>query len=266
MDLQKNADRFTGADYVKLYDQYRPQAPQAILQQTITYRQNIAPELVLDLGCGTGTSTLGWSRFAKKVIGLEPSEEMLTIARSKVGKKEIEFLQGFGHDIPMQDASADIIACSQSFHWMEPKATLKEVSRVLKEGGVFVVFDCSWPPSFDWQSEQAYRNLFEKVKQITHSLDEAPAHYFDKASHLENIKESSFFRFVKENYYHHSSTGGWKRFLGLALSQGGLEALLKQGFSEKEIGLDDFRSAIQSRKNILGDTLTFHYKAIFAVK
>lgn len=266
MNLQKNADRFTGADYVKVYDQYRPLPPQAILQQAVTYRQIKQPKLILDLGCGTGTSTLGWSRFAQKVIGLEPSEEMLAIAKTKAGDSNVSFSQGFGHNIPLQDASVDIVACSQSFHWMEPQSTLKEINRVLKEGGVFVVFDCSWPPSFDWELEQAYRILFERVKQITESLNEPPAHYFDKASHLQNITDSSFFRFVKENYYHHSSTGGWERFLGLALSQGGLEALLKQGFSEKEIGLDDFKSAIQNRKNTLGDELTFHYKAIFAVK
>ena len=42
-------------------------------------------------------------------------------------------------------ASADIVTCSQSFHWMEPEPTLAEIARILRPGGVFAAYDYDWP-------------------------------------------------------------------------------------------------------------------------
>ena len=87
MKLKLNADRFTGEEYVNLYDKYRPNPPIEIIHQTLNYLNKPKANLVLDLGCGTGISTEVWSNFSEKIIGLDPSQEMVTVAKNKLSEK-----------------------------------------------------------------------------------------------------------------------------------------------------------------------------------
>ena len=185
MDLQLNADRFSGQEYIDIYDRYRPRPPQALLEQALVYAENPQPDLVVDLGCGTGISTMLWQGIAQQIIGIEPSAEMRDLAQRKLGEEDasIRFIEAFAHQTPLEDQSADIITCSQSFHWMEPVATLREIDRLLKPGGLLVIYDCTWPPSFDWALELAYRELFETVRQITATLPRKIAHHWPKDQH-----------------------------------------------------------------------------------
>ena len=66
-----NADRFLG--FAKVYDDSRPKVPEQAVD-IITDYLGRQPERVVDLGCGTGLSTMVWKGHAREVIGIEPSE------------------------------------------------------------------------------------------------------------------------------------------------------------------------------------------------
>lgn len=91
-NLQKNANRFTG--FADTYDSARPAMPTYPVK-IITKYLGKAPNTVIDLGCGTGLSTLAWQSSCKKVIGVEPSADMLSVAKKKE-TDSISFTQGFG--------------------------------------------------------------------------------------------------------------------------------------------------------------------------
>lgn len=266
MNLNLNADRFSGKHFVSIYNKYRPEPPREILHQCLQYLGKVKADLILDLGCGTGLSTRILSDYSQKIIGVEPSEAMLSIARSETNEKHISYLQAFSNEIPIQAQSADIITCSQSFHWMEPKSTLKEINRILKPDGVLLIYDVIWPPSVSYEYEQAYRELFDKVSELTEALPEPIAHRWNKAGHIKNVEQSNFFDYVKESYFHKSESFNKETFTGIALSQGGLEALLKRGFSEKEIGVTRFKEKIASRSSVNNEILTYNYRVIFGVR
>lgn len=267
IDLKGNAERFSGSNYVKLYDQYRPSPPEAILHQTLNYLGRAKADLLVDLGCGSGKGTFIWAKHTDRIIGVEPSDAMLQIAQQKIKENDnIQFRQGFGHAIPLPDACADIVTCSQSFHWMEPESTLSEINRILKPKGVLVIYDVQWPPSVNTALEIAYADLFHSVKRLTASLDQPRAKNWPKDNHLKNIIHSNYFEFCKSTHFHKSVTFDPELFIGIALSQGGLETLLKAGITEATIGIPDFIQKVQKQPASPYPDLIFNYQTIFAVK
>ncbi len=265
-DIKLNADRFSGNEYVNIYDKYRPSPPIEILQQTLNYLGKPKAELILDLGCGTGISTKVWEGYANEIIGIEPSVEMIEIAKSKSKNAQIKYLVGYSNDIQLSSNSVDVVSCSQSFHWMEPKSTLKEISRVLKDKGILIIYDVIWPPSVNFEFEKAYKELFENIRTMTEDLSEVITHRWEKKKHFENIRISGSFDFLKETYFHKTEKLTKNQFIGIALSQGGLEALLKRGFSKEEIGINTFLSKINEAKSPSYNEMTYNYRVIYGIK
>lgn len=152
--LLNNVERFSG--YQGESNQYRPTAPELVVDLLISYLGK-APGRVVDLGCGTGLSSFVWTNHAREVIGVEPNDDMRTMAQQVRGSLEgadhISFVKGFSNQLDVDPASVDVVTCSQSFHWIDPVSTLPEVARVLQPNGVFAVYDCDWPPTVDWEEE-----------------------------------------------------------------------------------------------------------------
>jgi len=90
----------------------------------------------LDLGCGTGNYTLELKRRGFDVIGLDVSEEMLKIARSK----GLDCVKGDAYSLPFPDGSFDLVLSVTMFEFIhEPERVLGEIHRVLKPGGEILI-------------------------------------------------------------------------------------------------------------------------------
>ena len=265
-NLQLNADRFIG--FADVYDNARPKCPEKVKEIILNYLGS-APSYVVDLGCGTGLSTIIWSEVSNRVIGIEPSIDMREIAIEKSTLLEnVVFMSAFSDNTGLDDSYADIITCSQSFHWMNPETTLNEVSRILKRGGIFAVYDCDWPAVCNWKAELEYHKLFDKVKEIESLHPEIKDSFirWDKEKHLSNIKNSEKFRYVREIVFSNSEICNAQRFIELALSQGGLQAIIKANIDEITPFLSSFKERINE---IFGDTefkIDFCYRMRIGIK
>lgn len=265
-DAHKNADRFLG--FADVYDRARPKCPDKVKEIILTYLGK-SPSVVVDLGCGTGLSTTIWSDVSNKVIGIEPSNDMIKLAREKASDLEnVSYVSGFSDSTGLENSSADIVTCSQSFHWMNPETTLNEVSRILKEGGVFAVYDCDWPPVCNWKAEFEYAKLFEKVSEIESRHTDIQSHSvkFDKESHLANIKNSRFFRYVREIVFSNTETCNAERFIGIALSQGGLQSIIKSNADEISPSILAFTERIEDVFGTSEFEIDFCYRMRIGVK
>ncbi|MBV9867234.1 MAG: class I SAM-dependent methyltransferase [Abitibacteriaceae bacterium] len=249
-DFTANIERFSG--FAGLYNTFRPQPPPVLLDLLTQAAQITMPNLLVDLGCGTGLSTRFWAERAKQIIGIEPTDDMRQQAAEQTGAANITYQSGFSHQTGLSNACADIVTCSQALHWMAPQPTFEEAARILRPGGVFVAYDCDWPPTTShWEAETAYRAFIDGVHQIeqANNLSEG-LQKWAKEEHLSRMQASGCFRYTKELGVHHWEKGNAERLIGLALSQGGVATVLKHGFNESDIGLNELKAVLN---RTLGD-------------
>ena len=256
-------DRFTG--FADLYNDVRPNPPKKVCSIILNLLNISRVNTVVDLGSGSGLSSRIWKRKAEKIIGIEPNNDMRSAA--KKNNPKLEFLNGNSYQTGMKDHSADIVICSQSFHWMEPVDTLKEVNRILKPKGIFAVLDCDWPVTISIESEKAYNNLFEKVYELNRRYQDIlpKEKKWSKNNHLENIIKSEYFDYSKEIVFDNSEKCDSDRFIGIALSQGQLQTLLKNNIVEIRKDIDEFTTRVKkdiakNKKMLIG------YRLIIAQK
>lgn len=246
MNFAANIERFTG--FAAHYDEHRPSPPDALSGLLCQLARSARPELVVDLGSGTGLSTRYWSGRAEGVIGIEPTPAMREEAE-RVGGDGVSYREGFSHATGLPDACADIVTCSQALHWMEPTGTFREVARILRDGGVFAAYDYDWPPvTASPEADALYAECMATSRRIEKELGVSEGvRHWPKDGHLARLRESGVFSYVRECTLHHVDTGNAARLIGLLLSQGHVQTLLKHGVSEEEIGIPSLREV--ARRN-----------------
>jgi SAM-dependent methyltransferase len=105
-------------------------------------------EVVVDLGCGGGIDTLLAARGvapAGKAIGVDMLPEMLEVAArhaAQAGISNVEWRQGYLEDIPLPDASVDVVISNGVVNLSPRKSRVfAEMHRILRPGGRFTVAD-----------------------------------------------------------------------------------------------------------------------------
>ena len=118
-------------------------------------------ETVLDLGSGAGADVLISARRVGptgKAIGLDMTDEMLELARAnaaEAGVGNAEFLKGYLEDVPLADASVDVVISNCVINLAADKrVVLAEAARVLRPGGRFAVSDVIAAADLDDQTRE----------------------------------------------------------------------------------------------------------------
>jgi ubiquinone/menaquinone biosynthesis C-methylase UbiE len=103
------------------------------------------PQLIVDVGCGTGRFSEPLAdKFASNVIGVDPSQSMLAVARTKSANPHVEFRLAAAERLPLADCSSDLIFMSMVVHHLVDKeAAARECWRILRAGGRVCVRTCT---------------------------------------------------------------------------------------------------------------------------
>ncbi len=145
--LAEYYDRLNGADY-GLYAQY----VKNVFEKYGTGKE----ELLLDLGCGTGSLTLSLSELGYDMIGADASPEMLSVAldRAYDANKSILYLNQDMRSFELYGTVDGIVCALDGINYLQSREDVlkcfKLVRNYLNPGALFM---------FDVNSEQRFKNL-----------------------------------------------------------------------------------------------------------
>ena len=150
---------------------------------------------IVDLGTGPGILSIEINKLLPqaKIVGVDPSSEMLEIARmnaDEAGMSNYETRLGKAEEIPIESNSVHLVVTQSSFHeWENPQKGLSEIFRILKPGGSLILKDYNRAWLSKWK-----RNLFKLlIAAIGESYEDHVRMFeftFDEVANL--LKETGF--------------------------------------------------------------------------
>jgi len=199
------------------YSAYRPPLHQRILQEVLG---GMRFQCGLDLGCGTGRSTMALKSYCDEVCGVEPSPEMLAHAKPQPG---VTFLTGSAEQIPCRPDSFDVITMAGCLFYADRPSTAVEVARVGRSDALVVVYD------FEIEVGRLMEKLCPGWVPPSSDYDHAVRFHepeFLKVSDARRVEADMAFRSLEMV---HLLFSDHQRFVALDCSEEALKARLEEG-------------------------------------
>lgn len=133
--------RLVFGEVAELYDRYRPAYPEQLVDDLVRLADLAGGQTVLEVGAGTGKATAMLAARGLAVLAIEPSEEMVAVARRKFAaypQVQIE-LSDFENWDPA-DRRFPLVFSAQAWHWVNPDVGYTRARSALSPGGLLAVF------------------------------------------------------------------------------------------------------------------------------
>jgi SAM-dependent methyltransferase len=130
------------------YAAHRAGFPKELFDRLAAMGIGRSGQRLLDLGTGTGTLARGFAGRGASVVGVDPSEPLLTEARrlSTGEGVRVDFRVGRAEDIDAPDGAFDVVSAGQCWHWFDRPVAASECRRVLRPAGALAICYFDWLP------------------------------------------------------------------------------------------------------------------------
>jgi SAM-dependent methyltransferase len=124
----------------------------------------------LDVACGTGMSTRALALIAGEVVGADASAQMISQAEAH---PQVRYVQSPAESLPFEPNSFDLITVCMGFHWFDQPKFLEEAKRILRPGGVLVIYGHGFKgqmadqPAFGLWNQQEYLKRYPNPPRVS---------------------------------------------------------------------------------------------------
>ncbi len=179
------------------------------IRKTLIDQAALQPtDRVLDIGCGTGTLAMMVKTLhpGVEIVGLDPDPKALARARRKARQAHvaIQFDEGFSDNLPYPDACFDRVFSSFMFHHLPADGrgkTLREVRRVLKDGGSLHMVDFAGPDS---HADSSFLRMLHSSERLKDNADDRVLSLLQQAGFVQAtnvMRDAMLFGKMKVNYF-----------------------------------------------------------------
>lgn len=136
-------ERSFGEDYLLVYKHRDVQGAKREVHTMISWLDLPAGAKVLDLCCGMGRHSMALVEAGYEVTGVDLSDVLLREARKNDPNGRVTWLKGDMRQLPLESGFDAVVNLFSSFGYFEEDTehikVLKEIRRVLKPGGQFII-------------------------------------------------------------------------------------------------------------------------------
>jgi SAM-dependent methyltransferase len=132
----RSTERFSGR--ARAYAAFRPSYPSGAIDAVFAGLGDPETLVVADIGAGTGISARLFAQRGARVIAIEPNAEMRAVA---VTHPRIEWTGATACDTGLSDASVDVVAACQAFHWFATPAAMQEMRRIARRRAAVLQYE-----------------------------------------------------------------------------------------------------------------------------
>jgi SAM-dependent methyltransferase len=171
--------------------------------------------IALDVGCGAGLSTIALLEIAERVIGVDPSEPMISSAIMKEG---IEYFNYPAEHLPFNQ-KFDLITLSGSINWIDRDKFFSEAKRIISNECFVIIYDNNFLGIIeeDDRFKQWYQHEY---------LAKFPKPYRDESPFTQKEAAKHEFEFVKSENYSNNVNFKLSDFINYLFTQSNITSIL----------------------------------------
>ena len=206
------------------YAQYRQNCHEKIVHILKSEFKLDGKGRLLDLGAGTGQSSMPFTNLFQEIIAIEVNPEMIIEGKKRLAELRIENIKYqniAAEEIDSFLGSFRLTICGSSFHWMDKKKVLEKLDQMIVIGGGFAIFSSIEGVTGLWNSLEPIDIKIKKIIQRylgeQRRAGKEKIYSQDQKSYTDYLSESQFSQF-KEYSFPISYTQSINEYIGLLFS------------------------------------------------
>lgn len=136
------------------------------------WTEQVSPQVLIEIGAGQGICAERCEMKSGKYIGIEPSLSLVKRAKELYENTQRRFVAGSAYKLPLADISADAaFSVNVWFHLEDLDTASRELSRILKSNGKFLIITANPDPELTKLWESWYDDVTKEGKKLVGKIN-----------------------------------------------------------------------------------------------
>jgi ubiquinone/menaquinone biosynthesis C-methylase UbiE len=119
----------------------RPNYPETLIDDVVSYAGLKPNDAILEVGCGTGQTTKSFAARGYSIVAIDPGSKMVRAAHKSLAKfANVKLIETTFEEWPAERGAFRLVIAAQSWHWVAPEMRFAKAAEVLWPDGSLAVF------------------------------------------------------------------------------------------------------------------------------